>query len=211
VVKIGSDRNFTSAQKWNWAHDHCAPCATTFAAVALAGACSVGAAAQYADSATVSPYASVTGGAGPAAQAVKLTTVHLVVPKSEVGAPFNTPRNLRMPRGWTARVWALPAQSAPLGTSFLERSTIPAPWSGGAVIGAHGSWNRVPPRSPAVLWLAWNSSRHTLEPAITIISGFQNANGTRWGRPVDVVPGPGKALYVSDDAASAIYRVVPAR
>jgi glucose/arabinose dehydrogenase len=28
---------------------------------------------------------------------------------------------------------------------------------------------------------------------------------------VDVVPGPGKALYVSDDAASAIYRVVPAR
>ncbi len=105
----------------------------------------------------------------------------------------------------------LPGHSAPLGMSFLEGTTIPAPWSGGAVIGAHGSWNRVPPRAPAVLWLAWNSSRHTLEPAVTIIAGFQNANGTRWGRPVDVVPGPGKALYVSDDAASAIYRVVPAK
>jgi glucose/arabinose dehydrogenase len=105
----------------------------------------------------------------------------------------------------------LPGHSAPLGMSFLEGTTIPAPWSGGAVIGAHGSWNRVPPRAPAVLWLAWKSSRHTLAPAVTIIAGFQNANGTRWGRPVDVVPGPGKALYVSDDAASAIYRVVPAR
>ena len=104
----------------------------------------------------------------------------------------------------------LPAHSAPLGMSFLERTAIPTPWSGGAVIAAHGSWNRDPPRSPAVLWLAWNSLRHTLEPAITLITGFQLANGSRWGRPVDIVPGPGDALYVSDDTAGAIYRVVPA-
>jgi glucose/arabinose dehydrogenase len=105
----------------------------------------------------------------------------------------------------------LPAHTAPLGMSFLEGTTIPAPWSGGAVIGAHGSWNRVPPRSPAVLWLAWNSKLRTLAPAVTLVSGFQLANGKRWGRPVDVVPGPGGALYVSDDTAGAIYRLVPAR
>jgi glucose/arabinose dehydrogenase len=105
----------------------------------------------------------------------------------------------------------LPAHTAPLGMSFLEGTAIPAPWSGGAVIGAHGSWNRVPPRSPAVLWLAWNSHERTLEPAITLVTGFQLANGSRWGRPVDVVPGPGAALYVSDDTAGAIYRLVPAR
>ena len=104
----------------------------------------------------------------------------------------------------------LPAHSAPLGMSFLEGTAIPKPWSGGAVIAAHGSWNRNPPRSPAVLWLAWNSLRHTLEPAVTLITGFQLANGSRWGRPVDIVPGPGAALYVSDDTAGAIYRVVPA-
>jgi glucose/arabinose dehydrogenase len=105
----------------------------------------------------------------------------------------------------------LPAHTAPLGMSFLEGTAIPWPWSGGAVIAAHGSWNRVPPRSPAILWLAWNSRQRTLEPAITLVTGFQLANGSRWGRPVDVVPGPGAALYVSDDTAGAVYRLVPAR
>jgi glucose/arabinose dehydrogenase len=105
----------------------------------------------------------------------------------------------------------LPAHSAPLGMSFLDGTGIAAPWSGGAVIAAHGSWNRVPPRSPAVLWLPWNSRQRTPEPAITLVTGFQLANGSRWGRPVDVVPGPGAALYVSDDTAGAIYRLVPAR
>jgi glucose/arabinose dehydrogenase len=39
----------------------------------------------------------------------------------------------------------LPAHSAPLGVTFLEGSKIPAPWSGGAVL---GSWDRRPPRAP---------------------------------------------------------------
>jgi glucose/arabinose dehydrogenase len=105
----------------------------------------------------------------------------------------------------------LPAHSAPLGMSFLEGTGIAGPWSGGAVIAAHGSWDRVPPRPPAVLWLAWNRSERTLEPAVTLVTGFQLANGSRWGRPVDVVAGPGAALYVSDDTAGAIYRLGPAR
>ena len=61
----------------------------------------------------------------------------------------------------------LAAHSAPLGMSFLENTTISPPWSGGAVVAAHGSWDRNPPRSPAVLWMAWNKARHTLEPAVT--------------------------------------------
>ena len=103
----------------------------------------------------------------------------------------------------------LPAHSAPLGMSFLEGSTIPAPWSGGAVVAVHGSWDRQPPRSPAVLWMAWDAAKHTLEPAVTLVTGFQNADGSRWGRPADAVPGPGGALYVSDDTAGAIYRLTP--
>jgi glucose/arabinose dehydrogenase len=103
----------------------------------------------------------------------------------------------------------LPAHSAPLGMSFLEDTSIGAPWSGGAVIAAHGSWDKEPPRPPAVLWLAWNNAKGTLSPAITLIGGFQLANGSRWGRPADAVAGPGGALYVSDDTAGAIYRLVP--
>jgi glucose/arabinose dehydrogenase len=104
----------------------------------------------------------------------------------------------------------LPAHSAPLGLTFLEDSKIPAPWSGGAVIAVHGSWDRQPPQAPAVLWLAWNASKHTLEPAITLVGGFENSDHSFWGRPVDAVPGPDGALYVSDDTAGAIYRLAPA-
>jgi glucose/arabinose dehydrogenase len=103
----------------------------------------------------------------------------------------------------------LPAHSAPLGMSFLERTKVPAPWSGGAVVAAHGSWDRQEPRSPAILWLRWDAKHDTLLPAKTLVSGFQEADGERWGRPVDVVPGPEGSLYISDDAAGAIYKLTP--
>jgi glucose/arabinose dehydrogenase len=104
----------------------------------------------------------------------------------------------------------LPAHSAPLGITFLEGSKVPAPWSAGAVVAVHGSWDRQPPQAPAVLWLAWNASKRVLEPAGALVSGFEDADGGFWGRPVDAVPGPDGALYVSDDSAGAIYRLVPA-
>ena len=104
----------------------------------------------------------------------------------------------------------LPAHSAPLGITFLEGSKVPAPWSGGAVVAVHGSWDRRPPQAPAVLWLAWNASKRVLEPAGALVSGFEDGDGSFWGRPVDAVPGPDGALYVSDDSAGAIYRLVPA-
>ena len=73
----------------------------------------------------------------------------------------------------------------------------------------HGSWNRQPPRPPAVLWMAWNAITHTLEAAITMVVGFQNPDGSRWGRPVDVVAGPDGAVYITDDTAGAVYRLAP--
>jgi glucose/arabinose dehydrogenase len=103
----------------------------------------------------------------------------------------------------------LPAHSAPLGFHFLEGSRLPAPWTGGAVVAVHGSWDREPPRAPAVLWMAWNQTARTLEPSVTLVGGFQDADGSRWGRPADAVAGPDGALYVSDDTAGAIYRLVP--
>jgi glucose/arabinose dehydrogenase len=73
----------------------------------------------------------------------------------------------------------------------------------------HGSWDRNPQRSPAVLWLRWEANARTLGAPITLVGGFQEPDGSRWGRAVDAVPGPDGALYVSDDQAGAIYRLVP--
>jgi glucose/arabinose dehydrogenase len=103
----------------------------------------------------------------------------------------------------------IPAHSAPLGFNFLEGSAIKGHYSHGAVLATHGSWDRTPPRPPAVLWMPWQKSKDTLGKSMTIVEGFQESSGSRWGRPVDAVPGPDGSLYVTDDTAGAIYRLGP--
>lgn len=100
----------------------------------------------------------------------------------------------------------LPAHSAPLGLSF--ETTLPSPYGEGALVGVHGSWNRTPPRAPEVSFLPWRDG--TLQAARTLLGGFQATDGSRWGRPVSAVVGPDRAVYVTDDEAGAVYRVVPA-
>lgn len=97
------------------------------------------------------------------------------------------------------------AHSAPLGLSFA--TDLPGGYGTGALVGIHGSWNRKPPRPPEVSYFAWRDG--TLGPQQTLLTGFQLEDGSRWGRPVMAVQGPDKAIYVSDDAAGAIYRLAP--
>jgi glucose/arabinose dehydrogenase len=98
------------------------------------------------------------------------------------------------------------AHSAPLGLSFA--ADVPGGYGAGALVGIHGSWNRRPPRAPEVSFFAWRDG--TLGPQQTILTGFQDPEGSRWGRPVAAVSGPDGALYVSDDLAGVIYRVTAA-
>ncbi|MEU4161559.1 gluconolaconase [Actinoplanes sp. NPDC026670] len=97
------------------------------------------------------------------------------------------------------------AHSAPLGLSFVSAPGLPGSYGPGALVGIHGSWNRKPPRPPEVSFYAWRNG--TLGPQQTLLTGFQLADGSRWGRPVMAVQGPDGALYVSDDHAGAVYRV----
>ncbi|MEW5813140.1 MAG: gluconolaconase [Actinomycetota bacterium] len=100
------------------------------------------------------------------------------------------------------------AHSAPLGMSFVD-GALPEPYARGAMIGVHGSWNRQPPREPEVSFYPWRDGR--LENQQTLVGGFQGADGGRWGRPVAAVVGPDGAVYITDDAADAIYRLAPSR
>lgn len=97
------------------------------------------------------------------------------------------------------------AHSAPLGLSFA--AGLPEPYGVGALVGIHGSWNRQPPRAPEVAFFAWRDGR--LGDQQTLLGGFQADDGSRWGRPVMAVQGPDDAVYVTDDLAGAVYRMVP--
>lgn len=88
--------------------------------------------------------------------------------------------------------------------SFAE---LPQPFGQGALVGVHGSWNRDAPRAPEVSFFAWRDG--TLGPQQTLVGGFQDDDGQRWGRPVAAVTGPDGAVYITDDFAGAVYRLAP--
>lgn len=98
----------------------------------------------------------------------------------------------------------LPAHSAPLGMVFAK---LPAPYGTGAVIASHGSWNRTPPQQPFVSFFPWTQGKPG--SGSTLVSGFQEPDGSRWGRVVGVAGGPDAALYITDDQAGAVYRLAP--
>ena len=147
-----------------------------------------------------------------------------LTPGRELGWPYcnpdGGPANLSLirdvqnnPDGTKLDCAALPpieqsmgAHSAPLGLTFVDGG-LPEPYARGALVGIHGSWNRQTPREPDVSFFPWQNG--TLGDQQTLVGGFQAPDGTRWGRPVAAVPGPDGALYVTDDAADAIYRVAP--
>jgi glucose/arabinose dehydrogenase len=53
------------------------------------------------------------------------------------------------------------------------------------------------------------STDGTLGPQRTLVGGFQDESGDRWGRPVAAVVGPDGAVYITDDHADAVYRLAP--
>jgi glucose/arabinose dehydrogenase len=103
----------------------------------------------------------------------------------------------------------LQAHSAPLGMTFLSRATqLPASYRSDLLVAYHGSWNRDTPTGAKVVRVhVADGKPGAVEDLIT---GWQRPDGSRWGRPVDVVVGADGSVLVSDDAGGAIYRLTGA-
>lgn len=100
------------------------------------------------------------------------------------------------------------AHSAPLGISFgrgLEK--FPDDLKEVLFIAFHGSWNRTVPTGYKLVAVPFKDGRPAGGP-IDVITGWLIKNGSAWGRPVMPLVGPDGALYLSDDRAGAVYRVV---
>jgi len=101
---------------------------------------------------------------------------------------------------------AMQAHSAPLGITFLGKATtFPADYRGDLLVAFHGSWDRATPTGAKVVRVHVASGKPTF--AEDFVTGWQLVDGSRWGRPVDVVVAADGSVLISDDLSGVIYRV----
>ena len=100
------------------------------------------------------------------------------------------------------------AHTASLGLAFYTGSKFPDPYSSGAFIGQHGSWNRSELVGYKVAFVPFKNGKASGELQ-DFLTGFiaDPDKGEVYGRPVGVAVAPDGALLVADDVSSTIWRV----
>jgi glucose/arabinose dehydrogenase len=108
--------------------------------------------------------------------------------------------------GTTSPVLKMQAHSAPMGIIFLDKATnFPDDYRGDALVAFHGSWNRDVPTGAKVVRIRVRDGKPVSYD--DFVTGWQRENGSRWGRPVDLLVYKDGSVLISDDAGDAIYRV----
>ncbi|AKJ98492.1 sorbosone dehydrogenase family protein [Pseudomonas sp. WP18] len=102
--------------------------------------------------------------------------------------------------------YAVGPHTASLGLTFAEGSRLPAPFTEGAFIGQHGSWNRKPHSGYKVIFVPFSGGKPVGQP-VDVLTGFLNADEKAQGRPVGVVIDKQGGLLVADDVGNKIWRV----
>ena len=105
---------------------------------------------------------------------------------------------------------AFPGHWAPDGLTFYQGTQFPARFRDGAFVAFHGSWNRAPlPQAGyRVVFVPFKDGKPvgTYE---TFADGFWHQDGAGpQHRPVGLAVGPDGSLYITDDAAGRIWRVM---
>jgi glucose/arabinose dehydrogenase len=104
----------------------------------------------------------------------------------------------------------LQAHSAPLGLAFYTGNQFPAEYQGDLFVAFHGSWNRSVPTGYKVVRIHFDANANPGKPE-DFITGWlapgEKRKGKWLGRPVGILMGADSAMYISDDANGAIYRV----
>ena len=127
-------------------------------------------------------------------------------PRSVKNAPEDKRQYTKRPE------YALGSHVAPLGLTFAE-GQLGAPFTDGAVVALHGSWNRTPPGGFKVVFVKFAANGKPAEAKpVDLLTGFLAADAkTTKGRPTDVKFANDGALLVTDDTAGIIWRIKPIR
>jgi glucose/arabinose dehydrogenase len=97
------------------------------------------------------------------------------------------------------------AHSAPLGIRFYTGTAFPDAYRGDAFMAYHGSWNRSVPTGAKVVRVQVENGKPVSIDDFVV--GWQLSDGSRWGRPVDVLEAVDGSLLISDDHGGRIWRV----
>ena len=108
--------------------------------------------------------------------------------------------------------YALGNHAAPLGLTFAQTSdgataNLPAPFTRGAFIGEHGSWNRKPRSGYKVVFVPFADGRPSQDTPLDVLTGFVGDDDKAYGRPVGVAIGKDGSLFVADDVGNVVWRV----
>ena len=95
---------------------------------------------------------------------------------------------------------------ASLEMLFYEGQQFPKEYRGDGFAAEHGSWNRAQRSGDEVIRLPMKNGHATGEYE-DFLTGFVNADGTVWGRPVGVTVAKDGSLFVSDDGSGSIWHV----
>ncbi len=99
----------------------------------------------------------------------------------------------------------IPAHSAPLGLAFFPEEW-PKEFRYHLLVALHGSWNRSTPTGYKVVRYKLDEAGNVLGEE-DFITGWLTPHGAL-GRPVDILITDDGVIFISDDKAGVIYRVV---
>ena len=111
-------------------------------------------------------------------------------------------------------IMAFPAHTAPNDVLFYTGTMFPEKYKNGAFIAFHGSWNRAP-RPQDGYYVVFVPFKGTLPSGAWEIfaSGFAGVDSVKspreaQHRPCGLAQGPDGSLYIADDVAGRIYRII---
>jgi len=97
------------------------------------------------------------------------------------------------------------SHSTPIGITFLHNANVPDADKQDAIVALHGSWNRKQASGYKLVRVKFEQEKPV--KVEDFVTGWLDGKKA-WGRPLDVVVGVDGAIYVSDDRAGLIYRII---
>ena len=116
---------------------------------------------------------------------------------------LQAPKNI----DFTPAIYELPAHVAPLGLHFYKGNMFPSEYKNKLFIAEHGSWNSTVPVGYRITTLNINSNTKTVTNYKIFLEGLLTSDGSKIGRPVDIITYWDGSILFSDDFGNKIYRI----